>query len=268
LRRDDQVVSTHRCHAHYLAKGGDLKAMIAELYGKATGCCGGRGGSMHLFDAHAGMLLSEPIVGSSIPVGVGAALGFQQQGRDCVAVVYLGDASLEEGVFHESANFAAVRGLPVIFVCENNLYSVYTHIRDRQPPRSIESLAIAHGIPANHIDGNDVIAVRAAAASAVDRARTGQGPSFLLCDTYRWREHCGPNYDNDIGYRSESEFQHWKKLDPIERLRDRLVSAGGFDPIWQRETDDAIRGEIDEAFAAADEAPFPPIESLGAGLYA
>jgi TPP-dependent pyruvate/acetoin dehydrogenase alpha subunit len=268
LRRDDQVVSTHRCHAHYLAKGGDLKAMIAELYGKATGCCGGRGGSMHLFDAHAGMLLSEPIVGSSIPVGVGAALGFQQQGRDCVAVVYLGDASLEEGVFHESANFAAVRSLPVIFVCENNLYSVYTHICDRQPPRSIESLAIAHGIPANHIDGNDVIAVRAAAASAVDRARTGQGPSFLLCDTYRWREHCGPNYDNDIGYRPESEFQHWKKLDPIERLRDRLVSAGAFDLIWQRETADAIRREIDEAFAAADEAPFPPIESLGAGLYA
>jgi pyruvate dehydrogenase E1 component alpha subunit len=268
LRRDDQVVSTHRCHAHYLAKGGDLRAMIAELHGKATGCCGGRGGSMHLFDPEAGVLLSEPIVGSSIPLGVGAALGFIQQGRDSVSVVYLGDASLEEGVFHESANFAAVRKLPVIFVCENNLYSVYTHIRDRQPPRPIVTLPRAHGIPAEHLDGNDVEAVQKAAALAIARARKGGGPSFLLCDTYRWREHCGPNYDNDIGYRSEDEFQKWTTRDPIARLRERLNSAGAWDERFARQTVEAIDREIADAFAAAEAAPFPPAETIGVGLYA
>jgi TPP-dependent pyruvate/acetoin dehydrogenase alpha subunit len=201
-------------------------------------------------------------------LGVGAALGYLQQGRDRVCVVYLGDASVEEGVFHESANFAAVRNLPVIFACENNRYAVYTHIRDRQPPRPIVALAEAHHVPAQQIDGNDVEAVHRAAESAVARARAGGGPSFLLCDTYRWREHCGPNYDNDIGYRSEGEFQQWRKLDPISRLRERLQSTHGLDEAWERQTIDAIGREIAKAFAAADAAPFPPAESLGVGLYA
>jgi len=268
LRPDDQVVSTHRCHAHYLAKGGDLKAMLGELYGKATGCCGGRGGSMHLFDPAAGVLLSEPIVGSSIPVGVGAALGFRQQGRDSVCVVYLGDASIEEGVFHESANFAAVHNLAVIFVCENNLYSVYTHIRDRQPSRPITAVATGHGIESEHVDGNDVEAVQAAAISAVRRARTRGGPTFLLCDTYRWREHCGPNYDNEIGYRTQAEFERWKEFDPIKRLRDRLILTGSRDEQQERQTLDAIAREVEEAFLAADAAPFPSGETIGMGLYA
>lgn len=267
LRRDDQVVSSHRCHAHYLAKGGDLNAMIAELHGKATGCSGGRGGSMHLFDPVAGVLLSLPIVASSIPIGVGAALGIRQAGRDAVVVVYLGDAAVEEGVFHESANFAALQKLPAIFVLENNLYSVYTHLRERQPPRPLHALATAHGIPFEHLDGNDVIAVYGAATRAVARARSGDGPTLLLCDTYRWREHCGPSYDNHIGYRTEEEFQGWRVQCPIERARRQLVESGRLASSTEKVSQDRIMAEIDTAFAQADAAPFPAARRASESVY-
>jgi pyruvate dehydrogenase E1 component alpha subunit len=268
LRRDDQVVSTHRCHAHYLAKGGGLKAMLAEIYGKAAGCCGGRGGSMHLFDTDAGVLLSLPIVASSIPVGVGAAFGLRQAGSDALAVVYIGDASVEEGVFHESANFAALQKLPVIFVLENNLYSVYTHLRDRQPDRPLHAMASAHAIPFEHLDGNDVTAVHGAGERAVRRARAGEGPSLLVCDTYRWREHCGPNYDNNIGYRTEEEFQGWRVQCPVERVRRALVERGRLDIAAEQAMQAEIMAEIEAAFAFADAAPFPPSSSAHEGVYA
>ena len=268
LRPEDQVVSNHRCHAHYLAKGGDLKAMLAELYGKAAGCCGGRGGSMHLFDAKAGVLLSLPIVGSSIPIGVGAALAFKQQGRDCVAVIYLGDAALEEGVYHESANFAVLRGLPAVFVCENNLYSVYTPLDQRQPNRPLVEMGRAHGLTCCHVDGNDVRAVLRAAGEAVDQARSGDGASFILADTYRWREHCGPNYDNDLGYRSEAEFQAWRKRDPVARHRRLLTEAGLLDPQDEAAMARDIEDEVAEAFAFAEAAPAPDPDSAGEGVYA
>jgi pyruvate dehydrogenase E1 component alpha subunit len=268
LRRDDQVVSTHRCHAHYLAKGGDLRAMLCELMGKAPGCCGGRGGSMHLFDLAAGVLLSLPIVAASIPVGVGAALAMKREKRDAVAVIYLGDASVEEGVFHESANFAALRRLPAVFVCENNLYSVYTPLADRQPPRPIAELGRAHGMPTLAVDGNDAGAVHDAAVEAVARARAGGGPSFVLADTYRWREHCGPNYDNTLGYRTEAEFETWKARDPVVALEARLTRSGALDAAtrgaWERE----IRAEIEAAFAFAEAAPFPDPAGVADGLYA
>jgi TPP-dependent pyruvate/acetoin dehydrogenase alpha subunit len=268
LRGDDQVVSNHRCHAHYLAKGGDLKAMLAELYGKAAGCCGGRGGSMHLFDPAAGVLLSLPVVGSSIPIGVGAALAFKQQGRDSVAVIYLGDAALEEGVYHESANFAALRGLPAVFVCENNLYSVYTPLDQRQPARPLVEMGRAHGLACCHVDGNDVRAVLRASAEAVDQARGGGGAVFILADTYRWREHCGPFYDNDLGYRSEQEFQAWRKRDPIARHRRLLSEAGILDPEREAPMARAIEDEIAEAFAFAEAAPYPAPDTAGDGVYA
>ena len=268
LRQDDQVVSNHRCHAHYLAKGGDLKAMLAELYGKAAGCCGGRGGSMHLFDPAAGVLLSLPVVGSSIPIGVGAALAFRQQGRDNVAVIYLGDAALEEGVYHESANFAALRGLPAVFVCENNLYSVYTPLDQRQPSRPLVEMARAHGLACCHVDGNDVRAVLRASAEAVDRARCGDGAGFVLADTYRWREHCGPFYDNDLGYRSEQEFQAWRERDPIARHRRLLTEAGVLGAEQEAAMARAIEDEIAEAFAYAEAAPYPEAATAGQGVYA
>jgi len=266
LRRSDQIVTTHRCHAHYLAKGGDLKAMLCELMGREPGCCSGRGGSMHLFDLNAGVLLSLPIVAASIPIGVGAAFAMKCRKEDNVAVIYLGDASVEEGVFHESANFAALHRLPVIFVCENNLYSVYTPLRERQPSRPITELAHAHGLETRHVDGNDVLAVSDAAALAVARARAGKGPSFILADTYRWREHCGPNYDNTLGYRTPEEFEGWKQRDPLLELRRRLgglLTDAGANGVRQ-----SLSEEIIASFAFAEAAPFPDPKTIGQFIYA
>ena len=266
LGPEDQAVSTHRCHAHYLAKGGDLDAMLGELHGKATGCCGGRGGSMHLFDLDAGLLVSLPIVASSIPIGVGAALGYRQRGEDRVVVIYLGDASTEEGVFHESANFAALKKLPVIFLCENNLYSVYTGLADRQPERPLEALAVAHGMPAERVDGNDVLAVRRATERAANRARAGGGPTMIVADTYRWREHCGPNYDNDIGYRTPAEFEAWKERDPIAVSRESLKAAGLL--VDEAALTDELEAEIAAAFQRAEAAPFPDPATVREDVYA
>jgi pyruvate dehydrogenase E1 component alpha subunit len=268
LRRSDQIVTTHRGHAHYLSKGGDLNAMLCEFHGKAPGCCGGRGGSMHLFDGPAGVLLSAPIVASSIPVGVGAALGMKQSGSDDVAVVFLGDASVEEGVFHESANFAAIRKLPVIFVCENNLFSVYTPLADRQPDRPLTALAEAHGIPAGTVDGNDAEAVYRATSDAADAARKGNGPAFILADTYRWREHCGPYYDNDLGYRTVEEFESWKARDPLAILRGRLMAEGLLDDAADRKMHEEIAAETDAAFTFALNAPFPEQDTAAEHVYA
>lgn len=192
LRPDDRVLSTHRCHAHYLAKGGDLKRMIAELHGKAAGCNGGRGGSMHLFDAAAGMVASLPIVASAIPVAAGMALADKLDGLDRVTVVFFGDAAVEEGAFHETCNIASVKKLPVLFVCEDNGYSIHTPRLVRQPMRPIEDLAHAHGIGARWANGNDVLAVAKEAGDAVEDIRAGHGPQFLVCDTQRLAEHCGP----------------------------------------------------------------------------
>ena len=266
LRRSDQIVTTHRCHAHYLAKGGDLKAMLCELMGREPGCCSGRGGSMHLFDRAAGVLLSLPIVAASIPIGVGAAFAMKQQKKDDVAVIYLGDASVEEGVFHESANFAALHHLPAIFVCENNLYSVYTPLRDRQPARPLTQLAKGHGLECQFVDGNDVIAVRAAAIAAVKRARSGGGASFVLADTYRWREHCGPNYDNSLGYRTVAEFETWKQRDPIEALRRNAGPELSDSAVEKLRSE--IAQEISAAFAFAEAAPFPDPQSITRYIYA
>ncbi|MBC8068677.1 MAG: thiamine pyrophosphate-dependent dehydrogenase E1 component subunit alpha, partial [Deltaproteobacteria bacterium] len=160
LRPSDPIVSTHRCHGHYLAKGGNLNAMIAELHGKLTGCCSGRGGSMHLFDHEAGVLASVPIVGGNVPLAVGAALAAKQCGRPDVAVAFFGDGALEEGVVHESANFAGCNRLPVVFFLENNRYSVYTPLEQRQPVRSMLAFGELHGLEAAAVDGNDVLAVR------------------------------------------------------------------------------------------------------------
>ena len=176
----DAVVGAHRSHGHYLAQGGDLRAMIAELYGKATGCSGGIGGSMHLIDLAVGFMGTAPIVGSTIPIAVGIAFGRQMRGEDAVAVVYLGDAAIEEGVCYESMNFAALKRLPIVFVCENNLYSVYSPLQVRQPDgRQIVDVARGIGVEGHQGDGNDVEAVYALAGRAVAKARAGGGPTFL-----------------------------------------------------------------------------------------
>ena len=257
LERSDQVVSTHRAHAHYLSKGGDLKRMLAEFHGKETGCCGGRGGSMHIYDDDAGMWLSLPIVASGIPIAVGAALAMRQRGSQQVAVAFIGDAAVEEGVFHEAANFAALRKLPMIFVCENNLFSVYTRLDDRQPGLPLERLGAAHGIPATTADGNDASLVYEITSKAIARARAGEGPSFLVFDTYRWLEHCGPNYDNDIGYRTQAEFEAWKRRDPLVVLRTRLREQGLLDQTDEAAICRGIDAEIDLAFQFALDSNLP-----------
>lgn len=269
LLRDDYVLSNHRSHGHYLAKGGNLKAMMAELYGKVTGCSQSKGGSMHLVDLSVGFLGATPIVGSTIPIAVGVAFGSVMRGEESVSVVFFGDAATEEGVFHESLNFAALKKLPVIFICENNLYSVYSPLSVRQPEgREIFELARGHGIESYQSDGNDVVEVYSLAKQAVQKARQGGGPTFLEFKTYRWLEHCGPNYDNDLGYRTESEFQCWKRCCPIEKPKELLLREGYF----SRQNFDCmvseLAAEINEAVMFAKESPFPEEQLLFKDIYA
>ena len=266
LALTDKVYSTHRCHAHYLAKGGDLNRMFAEICGKAAGCIGGRGGSMHLMDREKGMMASIPIVSSSIPIAVGSALADKRMRTGQVTVTFFGDASIEEGVFHESANFAVLHKLPVVFVCENNLYSVYTPLRQRQPDRPLTEVARAHGMVALHGDGNNIEQTFELATKAIQRARDEQGPTFLLLDTYRWREHCGPNFDNNIGYRDESEFKEWEVRCPVRGLRSRIGSA--LTAERERSMTAELNSEIEEARSFARTAPLPDPSDANLHVYA
>jgi len=268
LETTDRVFSTHRCHAHYLAKGGELNAMLAEIYGKAAGCIGGRGGSMHLTDPEKGMIVSVPIVASSIPLAVGSALADKIDGNGRVSVTFFGDASIEEGVFHESANFASLHKLPVLFVCENNLYSVYTNLADRQPRRPLTNVAVAHDVPALHVDGNDVEAVLKATKEAVARARAGRGPTFLQLDTYRWREHCGPNFDNTLGYRTVEEYEEWHAKDPVELTRRKLRAMNLLTEADEKQMTDALQRAIDAGFEFARSAPLPEPSQVSQFVYA
>ncbi|MFO0636244.1 MAG: thiamine pyrophosphate-dependent dehydrogenase E1 component subunit alpha [Nannocystaceae bacterium] len=268
LRRSDKITSTHRCHAHYLAKGGDLKPMIAELHGRASGCCGGRGGSMHLFDDAAGVVASVPIVGGNVPLGVGLALAAKQRRDGSVAATFFGDGALEEGVVHESANLAATLRLPIVFVLENNLYSVYTRLDQRQPLRSMSRFADAHGMPAMEIDGNDVLSMRGAMLHAVTRARRGDGPSLLVAHTYRQLEHCGPADDDHLGYRPAGELSRWAARCPIQRLSNEMLEQQEIDEATLETIEAAIAREIDDAFAAALAAPFPAAHTITESIHA
>jgi pyruvate dehydrogenase E1 component alpha subunit len=225
LTKEDQAVSTHRAHAHYIAKGGDIDALIAEIHGKVTGCSSGIGGSMHLIDKAVGFMGSTAIVGGTIPIGVGLALAKQIKKEPGIVVVYLGDAATEEGVFYEAANFAAVKKLPVLFVCENNLYSVYSPLACRQPKtRKIFELAQAIGLNSSQCDGNDIPSAYNELTQAVDNVRAGKGAGFIELSTYRWREHCGPGFDDHLNYRDSEEVAYWKDKDPIKQLTEHLLS--------------------------------------------
>ena len=269
LNPRDYAFSTHRAHAHYLAKGGNLVTFLAELYGKDAGCCAGRGGSMHLIDLEAGFLGATPIVGSSLPVGVGAAFGTAMRGEDRVTAVFFGDGATEEGVFSESLTFAALKKLPVLFVCENNMYSVYSPLAVRQAPtRDAVAIAKAHGAHAARGDGNDVELVRDLVAEAATRARCGGGPTFLELTTYRWLEHCGPNFDNDLGYRTPAEFEVWRERCPIARLERSMRERNEIDDEAISAIEREIATEIDAAFETAKMLPFPSRERLLVDEYA
>lgn len=248
LSVNDVMFSNHRAHGHYLAKGGSLKAMVAELYGRSTGCCGGRGGSMHLIDLDVGFLGATPIVGGTVPLAVGAAwtASLMQNGR--VSVIFLGDGCFEEGVVHESMNFAALHKLPVVFVCENNGFSVYTRLEERQAVRPIYKIAEAHGLAARKGDGNSVEEVAALSRVAVDHARSGSGPQFLEFDVYRWREHCGPNFDDNLNYRTPQEIAEGLDKCPISRYVNILECRSVLDKSDLASIEADIQEEINAAF--------------------
>ena len=268
LHPDDQVLSGHRSHGHYLAKGGDLGRMIAEIYGKEAGCAKGKGGSMHLVDPSAGFLGATPIVASSIPIAVGVAFSVKLKGLNTVTVAYFGEGATEEGVFHESVNFAVLQNLSIVFVCENNLYSVYSPLSVRQPgARNVVDIAEAHGCEGKRIDGNDVACVYEAALHAVNKARNCGGPTFLECETYRWREHCGPNFDNHLGYRNVSEFDEWRATCPIEKAKNQLDQRGAMNGSWEEEIVDRLSTEIDLAVQFAKQSPFPSKEQVYHDVY-
>jgi pyruvate dehydrogenase E1 component alpha subunit len=269
LRREDYVISAHRSHAHYIGKGGNLRAMFAELYGKVDGCASGKGGSMHLIDLAAGFLGAVPIVGSTISIGVGAALASVLQGAPILSVIFFGDGATETGVFHESLNFAAVQKLPVVMVCENNLYSVLSPLEWRHPEgRELVQLAQGHGVWTRQGDGNDADVVYALAGDAIDHARSGRGPAFIELKTYRWLEHCGPLDDRHLGYRPPGEYEAWMARDPLTlytaRLRDRGLVTVAETEAMARE----ITAEIDDAVTFARASPFPDRDQLAADLYA
>ena len=266
LRPSDTAVSTHRCHAHYIAKGGDLRGMFAELYGRATGCCGGKGGSMHLTAPEVGMLGASAIVAGSVPLALGTALAARMAGTDEVAVAFFGDAAMEQGVTHESMALAALRRLPVLFVCENNLYATSTPLRTRQAGRDMAVRAAGHWLPGVIVDGNDVVAVYRAARAAVERGRRGQGPTLIEIKTYRFREHVGPNYDIDLGYRTQAELDRWMAKEPVGGLARRLERAGVL-PAARREAHDAqVEADIADAVAFAKSSPFPEPAALYADV--
>lgn len=266
LKREDFVLSTHRCHSHYLAKGGDLKQMFAELYGKATGCAKGKGGSMHLVDTEQGMLGASALVGGTIPLAAGVALASKLQKKDAVAVAFFGDAATEQGVFHESLNFAALKKLPMLFVCENNFFATHTPLSERQAVDNIWERGGIYNIPGYRLDGTRVIEIYEAAKQAVERARKGEGPTLLECRAYRWREHVGPNYDFDLGYRSKEELEEWMSRCPIRQLEKLFSDSSLFDEDTLEKIRGEIKIEIDEAVRFAKESPFPEPSELSTAL--
>lgn len=267
LEPSDKVFSNHRAHGHYLAKGGDLPQMIAELYGRSGGCCGGRGGSMHLIDLNAGFIGSTPIVGGTVPLAVGAAWASFLKKEEVVTVVFFGDGCFEEGVVHESLNFSALHRLPVVFICENNDFSVYTRRNERQPSRPIYELAKAHGLHSAVGDGNDVEGVFELAQKAVARARDGQGPQFLEFRTYRWREHCGPDFDDHLKYRSPEEIEKGLQECPVKRFQKKLEDVIPYFSQVNKEFEVEIGKEIQAAFDYALSSPKPTLKDAEGKLY-
>ena len=266
LNDDDHITSTHRGHGHLVAKGGDFNRMMAELMGKATGYCKGKGGSMHISDTSLGMLGANGIVGAGSPIAVGAAFANRYRGRGQVAVAFFGDGSTNIGAFHEAANMACALHLPIVFACENNEYGEFTPRDKTMAITDIVDRAAGYGMPGVIVDGMDVIAVHEAAVEAVERARSGGGPSLIEAKTYRFYNHHGVQ-NLGLKYRSDDEVAMWKQRDPIFTLEDRMIenksaSRDQFDAIWAE-----LRADIDTAIAFADESPYPTPDQIMVGVY-
>ncbi|AVP63424.1 pyruvate dehydrogenase (acetyl-transferring) E1 component subunit alpha [Clostridium botulinum] len=264
LKDSDYITSTHRGHGHILAKGGDLKFMMAELFGKATGYCKGKGGSMHIADATKGILGANGIVGAGHNIAVGAGLSAQYRGTDQVCVCFFGDASTNQGTFHESLNMASVWKLPVVFVCENNLYGISMSQSRHQAIKDVADRGVAYNVPGIVVDGNDVFAVYEAAEEAIKRAREGKGPTLIECKTYRHRGH----FEGDpCVYKPTEEQEEWLAKDPIPRFEKYLVENEILIEEKLKEVQSKVECEIDEAVDFANNSPYPELESVLEDVY-
>lgn len=270
LRNDDVVYTHHRSHTHYLAKGGSLLGLVAELYGREGGCSRGRGGSVHLTDRSVGMLGSSPILGEGIALAVGSALAFRMDGQSRVATSFFGEGTFDEGIVYECLNYASVNELPTLLVCENNFYATESPMEGRQPVGTDLCERVASfKIKAEHIDGNDVVAVFDAAARAVAHIRSGKGPYFIECETYRWLEHVGPMFDHELGrsYRTKEEVEAWMQRCPVRRgaarlLARKIATQPQLDQ-WMAET----RAELTKVVAQAKASPWPDSSALFENAY-
>ena len=264
LRPDDVITSTHRGHGHLVAKGGEPKYMMAELAARTDGYCGGKGGSLHMTDFNLGILGANGIVGGGIPIAVGAGLTFQQKREPRVALSFFGDGATNEGSFHEALNLAGLWKLPVIFFCENNLYGEGTPQAKQAPVADLAIRASSYAMPGVTVDGNDVLAVYEATLAAVERARTGGGPTLIEGKTYRQRGH----YEGDpMTYRSKEEMDEWKGRDPVVAFRARLVTEAGIPAAEVVAVEQTVQAALDEAVAFAAASPKPAPETALAGVY-
>ncbi len=261
LRTDDVVFGTYRGHALYLAKGGDMSAMVAELYGKVTGCTRGKGGSMHLIDTECGVMGTSAVVGTTIANAAGYAYAMKLRRADTVVACFFGDGATEEGVFAETLNFAVLKQLPVLFVCENNGYAIHTAQAKRQGVPDICARARAYGMPAERLDGNDVLTLRGKAEAAVAKLRNGEGPQFIEATTYRWREHVGPGGDYHLGYREKAECERAQANDPVRVIGNLLPSE------TRTRIEAAVEREVAAAFEYAETSSFPHPSELMTDIF-
>jgi len=262
LRSTDRVFGAHRSHTHFLALNNDVDSLFSEVLGKVTGCSKGMGGSMHLIDKAHGFWGSVPIVAASVPIATGAALAAKMDGKGDVAVSYFGDGAVEEGALQESLNLASIMKLPIIFVCENNFFASHMHISQRQSLNSTIRFAHAHGIPAQIVDGNDVVAMARVAKEAIERSRDDLGPFFIEAVTYRWRGHVGPREDTDVGVKRNEDLGRWKLRDPIQRLVGALEMFNHLKVNDYIKLESEIQDLINDAWLKAEDAPYPEHHAL------
>ena len=269
LRDDDYITGNHRSDGHPIAKGGDVRKAMAELLGKSTGYCKGKGGSMHLADFSIGILGESGIVGSALPVAVGAALGSKMQGNDRVVVSFFGDGASNQGACHEAMNLASIWNLPVIFLCENNQYAVTTHFTDTVAVENISDRAQAYNMPGVLVDGQDIMAMYEVTKEAVQRGRSGLGPTLIEARTYRYQEHSEAlNRILREEYRSEEELQEWKQRDPIDLFKALLIEQNIYSEEEINELQDNVAETVNDALEFARESPYPNEEDLLEDMYA
>ncbi len=267
LSNDDQITSTHRGHGHLIAKGGEFDRMFAELFGRATGYCKGKGGSMHISNMELGMLGANGIVGGGPPIAMGAAFSNKFRKTNHVACCFFGDGASNEGSFHEAANMAALYKLPALFVCENNGYGEYTAQANHQAIVDVADRAPGYGMPGVVVDGMDVIAVYEAAGEAIARARAGEGPTLLECKTYRYFDHVGVR-GMGLSYRTDEEVEEWRKKDPIDQFEARLAEQGVLSAADAQAVHDEVMADVDAAIKFAEESPYPDADAILEDVYA